>query len=35
MTPDQILAQFGPREAMEFDAVIVGGGPPACPPPSA
>lgn len=27
MTPQEILAQFGPREAMEYDAVIVGGGP--------
>ena len=27
MTPDEILAQFGPREAMEYDVVVVGGGP--------
>src|SRR5688572_27996085 len=27
MTQDEILAQFGPREAMEYDVVVVGGGP--------
>ncbi|MDD5325012.1 MAG: electron transfer flavoprotein-ubiquinone oxidoreductase [Polaromonas sp.] len=27
MTPQDILAQFGPREAMDYDVVIVGGGP--------
>ena len=27
MTPDEILAQHGPREAMEYDVVIVGAGP--------
>lgn len=27
MTPDEILAQFGPRESMEYDVVVVGGGP--------
>jgi electron-transferring-flavoprotein dehydrogenase len=27
MSPDAILAQHGPREAMEYDVVIVGGGP--------
>ena len=26
-TPQDILAQFGPREAMEYDVVVVGGGP--------
>jgi electron-transferring-flavoprotein dehydrogenase len=28
MTHDEILAQYGPREAMEYDVVIVGGAPP-------
>ena len=27
MTNSEILAQFGPREAMEYDVVVVGGGP--------
>ncbi len=27
MTPDDILAQHGPREAMEYDVVVVGAGP--------
>ena len=27
MNPSEILAQFGPREAMDYDVVIVGGGP--------
>ena len=26
MTPQQLLQQFGPREAMDYDVVIVGGG---------
>lgn len=27
MTPQEILAQYGPREAMEYDVVVVGAGP--------
>ena len=27
MNKEQLLAQFGPREAMEYDVVVVGGGP--------
>ena len=27
MTPQAILDKFGPREAMEYDVLIVGGGP--------
>ena len=27
MTPAEILAQYGPREAMDYDVVVVGGGP--------
>jgi len=27
MTNDEILAQYGPREAMEYDVAIVGAGP--------
>ena len=27
MTKQEILNQFGPREAMEYDVVVVGGGP--------
>jgi electron-transferring-flavoprotein dehydrogenase len=27
MTPQEILEQFGPRESMEYDVVVVGAGP--------
>ena len=27
MNPAQLLEQFGPRESMDYDLVIVGGGP--------
>jgi electron-transferring-flavoprotein dehydrogenase len=27
MTPEDILQQFGPRETMEYDVVVVGAGP--------
>ena len=27
MTPQEILGQFGPRESMEYDVVVVGAGP--------
>ena len=27
MTPEQIIAEHGPREAMEYDVVVVGAGP--------
>ena len=27
MNSQELLAQFGPRESMDYDLVIVGGGP--------
>ncbi len=27
MTPEQLLATYGPRESMEYDVVVVGAGP--------
>ncbi|WCE04598.1 electron transfer flavoprotein-ubiquinone oxidoreductase [Pseudoxanthomonas sp. JBR18] len=27
MTPEALLAQYGPRESMEYDVVVVGAGP--------
>lgn len=27
MTQEELIAQYGPREAMEYDVVVVGGGP--------
>jgi electron-transferring-flavoprotein dehydrogenase len=27
MTPQELIAQYGPREAMEYDVVVVGAGP--------
>ena len=27
MTPAELIAQYGPRESMEYDVVVVGGGP--------
>src|ERR1700687_4135226 len=27
MTPSNLIEQYGPREAMEYDVVIVGGAP--------
>ncbi len=27
MSPEELVAQFGPRDSMDYDVVIVGGGP--------
>ena len=27
MTPEELLSTYGPREAMEYDVVVVGAGP--------
>jgi len=27
MSPEDILSTYGPRESMEYDVVVVGGGP--------
>ena len=27
MTPAEILAEHGPRDSMDYDVVVVGGGP--------
>src|SRR6478735_3898654 len=27
MTSEELVAQYGPRENMEYDVVVVGGGP--------
>ena len=26
-TPHSLLEQFGPREAMDYDVLVIGGGP--------
>ena len=27
MTTEELVAQFGPRDSMDYDVVVVGGGP--------
>ncbi|RQM44793.1 FAD-binding protein, partial [Paraburkholderia bannensis] len=27
MNANELVAQYGPRESMEYDVVVVGGGP--------
>ncbi len=27
MTSEELIAQYGPRDSMEYDVVVVGGGP--------
>jgi NADPH-dependent 2,4-dienoyl-CoA reductase/sulfur reductase-like enzyme len=27
MSPEDILSTYGPRESMDYDVVVVGGGP--------
>lgn len=30
MSPEEILSTYGPRESMEYDVVVVGGGLAVC-----
>ena len=27
MTSEELIAQYGPRDSMDYDVVVVGGGP--------